>query len=102
MQNQAKDSPAVMALFREGLAMVEPIARRVSRTTGRAADLERAIAFGWKGLLEAARRYDPEAGSTFRAFASQRIQCAVVDGMRETAVASIRRDWMIGHGWSGA
>jgi RNA polymerase sigma factor FliA len=90
MQNQPKDSPAVMALIHEGLAMVEPIARRVSRTMGRASDLDDAIAYGRKGVLEAARRYDPDAGYTFRAFASQRIQGAVIDGMRETAAVPRR------------
>jgi len=90
MQNQPKDSPAVMALVHEGLTMVEPIARRVSRTMGRAGDLDDAIAYGKKGVLEAARRFDPDAGYAFRAFASQRIEGAVIDGLRQSAAVPRR------------
>ena len=41
--------------------------------------------FGREGLLEAARRYDPDRGVPFRRFAQYRIKGCILDGMRRHA-----------------
>lgn len=43
------------------------------------------VSFGREGLLDAARRYDPERGVPFRRFAHYRVRGAVLDGMRRHA-----------------
>jgi RNA polymerase sigma factor (sigma-70 family) len=55
------DSPAVQQLVRDGLSIVEPIARRLARTLGRSApaDLDDFIGYGQAAVLDAARRFDP-------------------------------------------
>jgi RNA polymerase sigma factor for flagellar operon FliA len=63
--------------------MVEKIARNATITMGMARHLDDAIAYGRKGALDAARRFDPENGASFRAFATPRIHGAVVDGLRQ-------------------
>jgi len=78
-----KDSPEILARFNEALPAIKPIAFRLRRTLGRAADIDDLISYGQSGLLEAARRYDPERGVPFRAFANFRIRGAMLDGVRK-------------------
>ena len=40
------------------------------------------MSFGREGLLDAARRYDPERGVPFRAYANFRVRGAIIDGVR--------------------
>lgn len=79
------DSPAVMQLVRDGLLLVESIAKRLGRTLGRSsqADLDDFIGYGQEALLEAARRFDPALGVSFRTFASRRVEGAMLDGFRK-------------------
>jgi RNA polymerase sigma factor for flagellar operon FliA len=72
-----------MARFNEALPGIKPIALRLRRTLGRAAEVEDLISYGQSGLLEAARRFDPERGVPFRAFANFRIRGAMLDGIRQ-------------------
>jgi RNA polymerase sigma factor FliA len=83
MGTPATDSPEVLARFREGLTAVKPIAIRLKRSLGRVAELDDLISYGQTGLLAAARRYDPERGVPFRAFANFRIRGAMLDGVRQ-------------------
>jgi len=78
-----KDPPEVMARFNEALPAIKPIALRLRRTLGRSAEMEDLISYGQGGLLEAARRFDPERGVPFRAFANFRIRGAMLDGIRQ-------------------
>lgn len=78
-----KDSPEVMARFNEALPAIRPIALRLRRTLGRAAELDDLVSYGQSGLLEAARRFDPSRGVPFRAFANYRIRGAMLDGIRQ-------------------
>lgn len=80
-----KDSPEVMARFNEALPAIRPIALRLRRTLGHAAELDDLMSYGHSGLLEAARRFDPSRGVPFRAFANYRIRGAMLDGIRQLA-----------------
>jgi RNA polymerase sigma factor for flagellar operon FliA len=77
------DSPEVLERFHEALPTVKPIALRLRRNIGHSADVDDLISYGQAGLLEAARRYDPERGVPFRAFANFRIRGAMLDGVRQ-------------------
>jgi len=77
------DSPEVLARFHEGLPAVKPIAIRLKRSLGRTAEVDDLISYGQTGLLDAARRFDPERGVPFRAFANFRIRGAILDGVRQ-------------------
>src|SRR5262245_17644591 len=74
-----KDSPEVLARFNEALPAIKPIALRLRRTLGRAAEIDDLMSYGQGGLLEAARRFDPARGVPFRAFANFRIRGAMLD-----------------------
>ncbi len=78
-----KDTPEVLARFNEALPAVKPIAFRLRRTIGRAAEVDDLVSYGQSGLLDAARRFDPERGVPFRAFANFRIRGAMLDGVRQ-------------------
>jgi RNA polymerase sigma factor for flagellar operon FliA len=77
------DSPAVLARVREGLPLVNRIARAVARRVGEAyATLDDLGAFGREGLLDAARAFDDQRGVPFDGWASLRIRNAMIDGVR--------------------
>jgi RNA polymerase sigma factor for flagellar operon FliA len=73
------------------LPLVERMARRMKSKVGPAA-LEDLISFGTLGLLEAAKRYDPELETPFEVFARPRIRGAMIDGLRSESRIS-RRQW---------
>jgi len=79
------DSPEALERFQAGLPLVDVIARKVRRTVGSSAELDELVSFGREGLLDAARRYDPERGVPFRAYASFRVRGAIIDGIRANA-----------------
>ncbi|MCB9590067.1 MAG: sigma-70 family RNA polymerase sigma factor [Polyangiaceae bacterium] len=78
------DSPEALARFHDHLDLCEIIARHVGRGVPNAA-LDELLSFAREGLLDAARRYDPERGVPFRAFASYRVRGSVIDGLRSLA-----------------
>ena len=80
-----KDSPEVMARVHEALELVEPIARRLSRTMGSRADLDELMSYGRAAALTAAREYDPKFGHSFRTHAKHKLERAMLDGFRKMA-----------------
>jgi RNA polymerase sigma factor for flagellar operon FliA len=76
------DSPEVLELFESALGLVEIIARQVGRAIGHGADLDELKSFAREGLLDAARRFEPERGVPFKAYANYRVRGAVIDGIR--------------------
>src|SRR3954452_12412337 len=69
-------------LVEQHLSLVQAIAAKLKRTLGRTIDFEDLVAYGTKGLLEAAKRFDPSQGAAFSTFAYYRIRGAMLDGLR--------------------
>lgn len=78
------DSPEVLQRFEQQLVLVEIIVRQLARTLGGSMELDDLRSFGREGLLEAARRFEPERGVPFKAYANFRVRGAVIDGVRAT------------------
>jgi RNA polymerase sigma factor for flagellar operon FliA len=69
-------------LVEENLDLVRSIAGKLRRSLGRTLDLDELVAYGAKGLVEAASRFDSRQGVAFSTFAYYRIRGAMLDGMR--------------------
>src|SRR3954454_13471562 len=69
-------------LVEQHLSLVQAIAAKLKRTLGRTIDFEDLVAYGTKGLLEAANRFDPSQGASFTTFAYYRVRGAMLDGLR--------------------
>lgn len=76
------DDPATLERFEGALELVDSVARRVRRMVEHPVELDELVAYGRAGLLDAARRYEPDRGVPFRAFAYYRVRGAMLDGVR--------------------
>ncbi len=72
-------------LIRRHETMVRGLAHRLRRELSLRGELDDLIAFGFGGLLEADRRFDPGRGVQFRTFAYHRVRGAMLDGVRKMA-----------------
>ena len=77
------DSPEVLERFAAQLPLVDVIARQTVRSLGRSVEYDDLVGYGREGLLDAARRYDPDRGVPFRAYANFRVRGAILDGVRQ-------------------
>lgn len=79
----ARDPLSVESLVKDQLDLVPTLARQVIRDlnlpAGLMSDLESA---GREGLLNAARRFEPERGVPFRRYANHRVRGAMLDALR--------------------
>ena len=64
------------------LDLVRKIANEIHRLVHRRIEVDELINMGTIGLIEAARRYDPQRGFQFSTFAYYRIKGAILDGVR--------------------
>ena len=69
-------------IVEENLDLVRSIAGKLKRSLGRTLDLDELVAYGAKGLVEAASRFDSRLGVAFSTFAYYRIRGAMLDGLR--------------------
>src|SRR4051812_23564297 len=69
-------------LIEEHLSLVQALARKVKKTVGASIELDDLVAYGSKGLVEAADRFDARPGVAFTTFAYYRIRGAMFDGLR--------------------
>jgi RNA polymerase sigma factor for flagellar operon FliA len=69
-------------LVEQHLPLVQSVARKLKKTLGARIDFEDLVAYGSKGLLEAAERFDARPGVSFATFAYYRIRGAMFDGLR--------------------
>ncbi|MFZ5895022.1 MAG: sigma-70 family RNA polymerase sigma factor [Myxococcota bacterium] len=76
------DAPEVLELFQRELAMVEIIAKQVCRAMGSLAEYDEVVSAGREGLLDAARRFEPDRGVRFGSYAHHRVKGAMVDSVR--------------------
>jgi len=79
------DAPEVLERFQAQLELVDIIARQTLRAMGSVVELDDLRSFGREGLLDAARKFDPERGVPFRAYANFRVRGAIIDGIRSLA-----------------
>lgn len=69
-------------LVEQHLYLVQAIAGKLKRSLGRTLDFDDLVAYGSKGLIEAAERFDAAHGVAFTTFAYYRIRGAMLDGLR--------------------
>jgi RNA polymerase sigma factor for flagellar operon FliA len=76
---------AVPEFIQEHENMVHGLAVRLRRELALHGEVDDLVAFGFGGLLEARRRFDPGRGVRFRTFAYYRVRGAMLDGVRKMA-----------------
>jgi RNA polymerase sigma factor FliA len=75
-------APEKNQLVEQHLSLVQAIARKLKKTLGARIEYDDLVAYGAKGLVEAADRYDARPGVAFTTFAYYRIRGAMFDGLR--------------------
>jgi RNA polymerase sigma factor for flagellar operon FliA len=78
------DTPQALDRIRQGLRLVEAIARQVLSTLSRAVAFEDLVSFGCEGLVRAARSFDTSRGVPFHRWAALRVRGAMLDGLRQS------------------
>lgn len=76
------DSPEVLARIKDGLSLVDILARHLRRQMGPYVDVDDLASQGREALVAAARTYDPDRGVPFRKWANLRIRGAMIDAVR--------------------
>lgn len=71
-------------LVAEHIPWVRALAFQLVRGMTKKPDVDELIAYGLKGLAEAASRYDPGKGAAFKTFSYYRIRGSMFDGLRAT------------------
>jgi RNA polymerase sigma factor for flagellar operon FliA len=79
-------------LAQRHLSLVRAIAASIYRRTARHIEFDELVSLGATGLVEAARRYDPNSETAFASFARHRIRGAMYDGLRKLGPLP-RRVW---------
>jgi RNA polymerase sigma factor for flagellar operon FliA len=74
-------------LVQDHLRLVQLVARRMASRLPAHVELDDLVHFGVLGLLDAAKKYQPDREVQFKTYAELRIKGAIVDGLREL-------DWM--------
>ena len=77
-----QDIGVLATLDEGGLLLVRQIAARVAGTLPRHVDRTELVLAGELGLVEAARRWNPDRGVPFERFAARRIRGAILDSLR--------------------
>jgi RNA polymerase sigma factor for flagellar operon FliA len=75
-------APDKKKLVEQHLDLVQAIARKVKKSLGARIEFDDLVAYGSKGLVEAAERFDARPGVQFTTFAYYRIRGAMYDGLR--------------------
>ncbi|HJU82764.1 MAG TPA: FliA/WhiG family RNA polymerase sigma factor [Holophagaceae bacterium] len=74
-------------LVQDHLRLVRLVARRMAARLPAHVELDDLVHFGVLGLLDAAKKYEPDRAIQFKTYAELRIKGAIVDGLRDL-------DWM--------
>lgn len=75
-------TPENQELVTQHQALVHSIAKKVKGQMPQVIEYEELVSYGQEGLIQAARRFDPERGAVFSTFAYYRIRGAMFDGVR--------------------
>lgn len=75
--------PETRKLIEDHLGYVRALATQVRKEVSASVEFEELVAYGSKGLVEAAERFDPSRGASFTTFAYYRIRGAIFDGLRQ-------------------
>jgi RNA polymerase sigma factor for flagellar operon FliA len=76
------DTDAFVEKYQE---MVHAIAKKIHEQLELTYEVEELFGFGFRGLLEAGRRFDPSRGVAFKVYAYYRVRGAILDGVRKLA-----------------
>ena len=71
-------------LIEKHLSYAEALATKLHKELGGNLELAELVAYGQRGLVEAAERFDPTRGVAFTTFSYYRIRGAIFDGLRQT------------------
>jgi RNA polymerase sigma factor for flagellar operon FliA len=82
MSGAPVDPPEVLARVKEGLDLVDILARQLRRQFGPHVQVDDLASHGREALLAAARTFDAERGVPFRRWANLRVRGAMIDGVR--------------------
>ena len=74
-------------LVQDHLRLVRLVARRMAARLPAHVELDDLVHFGVLGLMDAAKKYEPDRAIQFKTYAELRIKGAIVDGLRDL-------DWM--------
>ncbi len=75
-------TPDDVEFLQEYDAFVRSIVRHTRAQLGLEGESQDLVAYGYQGLLEARKRFEPGRGVQFKSFAYYRVRGAVVDGVR--------------------
>jgi RNA polymerase sigma factor for flagellar operon FliA len=78
-----QDANAEGELIQQYLPLVKTVVSRLAMTLPSHVDIEDLYSYGQIGLLNAIRKFDPRAGSSFPTYARIRIRGAVLDELRK-------------------
>lgn len=82
--DELADAAEVNRRFQSEIDLVEIVAGQVSRAIDNCVDFDELLAAGREGLFEAARRFDPKRGASFRTYANYRVEGAIIDTVRRS------------------
>jgi RNA polymerase sigma factor for flagellar operon FliA len=77
------DDARVVALYQSAVDLVQAAVRHFAAMGSAGSDPAELEAWGREGLLDAARRFDPDRGVSFRTFAYYRVRGGMLDGLRK-------------------
>ena len=75
-------APTSIKLLTEHYPLARAIAKRTHARLPKGVDLDDLTSVAVMGLMEAADRFDPSRGVSFKSFAKHRIQGAIIDTLR--------------------
>lgn len=87
VRQRAEDKLEQDQLVQDHLRLVRLVARRMAARLPAHVELDDLVHFGVLGLMDAARKYEPDRAIQFKTYAELRIKGAIVDGLRDL-------DWM--------
>jgi RNA polymerase sigma factor for flagellar operon FliA len=80
-RNVTREQATRRELVSRHLNLVRSIASRIQRVVCYRVEIDELVSLGTLGLIQAASRYDPNAGTAFSTFAYYRIQGAIFDAL---------------------